>query len=89
MPPAIVIPLLFWMPVAVVALWWMDLNMRKMAMHYVLLIGLLLGVSIGSWKISDGGLDVDVETAARVWGVWYAPAVVHWILVGFFFGPPG
>ncbi|KAH6641206.1 hypothetical protein F5144DRAFT_590553 [Chaetomium tenue] len=32
---------------------------------------------IGAWKIGDSGLDADVKTAARMWTIWYAPAVVY------------
>jgi hypothetical protein len=48
-----------------------------MTLNIVVLLRLLIGVSIGAWKVGDSRLDADVKTAARMWAIWYAPAVVY------------
>lgn len=73
-----VAPLLFWLPVTVMDIWWKQHRSKGgAAFDVIFLLGLLLGISIGSWKIGDSGLDADVKTATRMWAIWYAPAVVY------------
>lgn len=82
---AAVAPLLFWLSVAVMGIGWTwrhHRKQRRVAYHVVLVLGLLLpGLSIGAWKLAESELDVDVKTAARMWAIWYAPAIVYyWVL---------
>lgn len=75
---AAIAPLLFWLPVAGLDIWWIrHCSRARTTLYLVVLLGLLIWVSIGAWKIGDSELDADVKTAAGMWAIWYAPVAVH------------
>jgi hypothetical protein len=75
---AAIAPLLFWLPASGMYIWWTKHRSKgRMTFSMVVLLSLLIGVSIGAWKIGDSGLDDDVKTATRMWAIWYAPAVLY------------